>query len=87
MNRVEELRLLYRCILAVTRQDDPVALVGALRSGLFGVSDSQLYQFKRAGGEFNYASSIPPGMSDELTEIFGKAFEICSKSVIDDGLI
>jgi ATP-dependent helicase/nuclease subunit A len=41
------------------RPDDPVALVAALRSELFGISDAALYEFKRAGGRFSFRRSVP----------------------------
>ncbi len=56
LNEVEELKLLHACLRAVTRPDDPVALVAVLRSELFGVSDAALFAFKQAGGRFSYRS-------------------------------
>jgi ATP-dependent helicase/nuclease subunit A len=50
VNEVEEVRLLRTALAALARPDDPVALVGALRSALFGVSDDELYRFKQADG-------------------------------------
>ncbi|MFQ5749028.1 MAG: hypothetical protein ACE5H3_06180, partial [Planctomycetota bacterium] len=41
-------------LAAVVEVDNPVALVGALRSPLFGISDTALYRFAQAGGVFNY---------------------------------
>ena len=50
-----------RCLYAVTRPDDPVALVAILRGKLFGISDTDLYAFKRAGGRFSFHATIPEG--------------------------
>jgi len=61
LNQVEELARLLRCLRALVRPDDPVALVAALRSDLFGVDDRTLYAFKRAGGEFRLGTAIPKG--------------------------
>jgi ATP-dependent helicase/nuclease subunit A len=52
LNRVEALRLLHLCLAAAVQPDNPVAVVAALRSELFGVSDVALYGYKRAGGRF-----------------------------------
>lgn len=54
VNDVEEVALLHAALAAVVGADDPVALVGALRSELFGISDADLYRFARSGGQFNY---------------------------------
>ena len=75
LNEVRELRLLYTCLYAVTRPDDPVALVAVLRGSLFGISDADLYAFKRAGGTFSYYGAIPAGLKREATAEFQDAFE------------
>ncbi len=59
LNELEELALLYTCLRAVAHPDDPAALVAALRSELFGVSDAALYACKKAGGTFNYNAGVP----------------------------
>ena len=43
----------------LVRPDDPVALVAALRSELFGFSDAALYAFKRSGGRFSFREPVP----------------------------
>ncbi len=52
VNELAEVALLHTVLAAVVETDDPVAFVGALRSDLFGISDTTLYQFRRAGGKF-----------------------------------
>ncbi|MFO8058247.1 MAG: UvrD-helicase domain-containing protein [bacterium] len=74
LNEVRELRLLYKVLMAVVRPDDPVALVSVLRSELFGISDASLYDFKRAGGRFNYRSQVPEGLTPADTQSFEDAF-------------
>ncbi|MBC7230592.1 MAG: UvrD-helicase domain-containing protein [Actinobacteria bacterium] len=74
LNEVEELRLLYLCLRAATRPEDPVALVAALRSELFGVSDARLYDFRRAGGRFSFRSEVPAGLDGADGELFTDAF-------------
>ncbi|MFH1150493.1 MAG: UvrD-helicase domain-containing protein [Actinomycetota bacterium] len=74
LNEVDELRLLLTCLRAVDRVDDPVALVGALRSELFGISDAGLYRFRRNGGYFNYTSPVPEGLPPDDEEAITDAF-------------
>ena len=58
------------------RPDDPVALVAALRSELFGVSDLALYTFKQAGGQFAFSKPLPAtGLTADDTAAFRDAFE------------
>ena len=54
----EEIRDLASVIWAIEDPFDALALVGSLRSPLFGFSDEELFLFKRAGGRFNY---LDPG--------------------------
>lgn len=75
LNQLAELRMLYKCVGAAARPDNPVLLVGALRSELFGVSDAQLYQFKKAGGVFDFRRDVPPALSDEAATAIGFAFQ------------
>jgi ATP-dependent helicase/nuclease subunit A len=75
LNELNELRLLHACLRAVVHPDDPVALIAALRSELFGLSDSALYAFKKAGGSFNYHAKLPETLLPEHAEAFTDAFE------------
>ena len=59
LNEVKALHLLHTGLKAVVRPEDPVALVAALRSELFGLSDADLYAFKKAGGTFSYREDLP----------------------------
>ena len=75
LNESEELRLLCTCLRALVRPDDPVALVAALRSELFGVSDASLYAFKRSGGRFSFREPVPhKGLSPNDREAIQDAF-------------
>lgn len=74
LNEIQELKLLCVCLKAVIRPDDPVALVSALRSELFGVSDAALYSFKKAGGRFSYYSTLPGELPVEVAAPVGDAF-------------
>ncbi|MHC4128246.1 MAG: UvrD-helicase domain-containing protein [Planctomycetota bacterium] len=57
INEHEEVALLHTVLAAVVHPDDPVALVGCLRSAVFGIGDRELYQFASAGGRFDYRGS------------------------------
>jgi len=72
---VRELHLLYACLNAVSQPDNPVALVGVLRSELFGISDAGLYEFKKAGGRFDYNREVPPVLEEGLAAAFADTFE------------
>jgi ATP-dependent helicase/nuclease subunit A len=80
LNEVLELKLLHTCLAAVTRPDDPVALVGALRSELFGISDAGLYSFKRASGRFSYNAAVPPGLDKKNAVAFSDSFARLKRS-------
>jgi len=75
LNEVWELSLLHTCLNAVAQPDNPVALVAALRSELFGVSDASLYSFKKAGGRFSYNSGVPDSLDQNRAAAIGLAFE------------
>jgi ATP-dependent helicase/nuclease subunit A len=72
---VEELRLLYDCLRAVTDPDNTVALVAVLRGALFGVSDPALYAFKKAGGWFSFTRQAPADLAPAYAALFHDAFE------------
>ncbi|MEW6554323.1 MAG: UvrD-helicase domain-containing protein [Actinomycetota bacterium] len=75
LNELDELRLFKACLQAVVHPDDPVALVAALRSELFGLSDSDLYAFKKSGGVFSYRSPLPADLAPRNVEAFVDAFK------------
>lgn len=74
LNDVEELGLLYLCLEAANAPEDGVALVAALRSAAFGVSDEQLWEFSRAGGRFSLLEPLPGGLRPETAAAFERAF-------------
>lgn len=75
MNEVRELALLYKCLRAVVEPDNSLALAAVLRSELFGISDTALYNFKTAGGQFDYHVSIPDDLEENDTTVILDAFE------------
>lgn len=66
-----ELAEVYRLFRAIDDVRDPVALITALRGMFFGISDKQLYGFKKAGGSFIYYSDVPEGFDE-----FAKAYDL-----------
>ncbi len=54
----EEIRALASAAWAIEDPYDPIALLGALRSPLFGASDEEIYLFTRSGGRLDY---LDPG--------------------------
>jgi len=66
----DELRELVVLLEALADPGNQAALVAVLRGIFFGVSDDQLYRFKKQGGNFSYLSSLPRSLDKDLEEIF-----------------
>jgi ATP-dependent helicase/nuclease subunit A len=66
LGRLGEASLLSGCLAALIEPDNPVALVAVLRGELFGISDPDLYAFKRAGGRFDYRSGMPDNLAGAI---------------------
>jgi len=77
LGNLPELKMLLYCLKAVVDPDNPVLLVGALRSELFGVSDQALYRYKKGGGRFDYRAvkDVPTELPEEERKTFTGAFE------------
>ncbi len=75
LQEMGEIRLLHACLQTVLHPDNPVLLVGALRSALFGVSDASLYAFRRAGGVFRTRAQVPDGLDAAHAAPLRDAFE------------
>ncbi|MFH1116144.1 MAG: UvrD-helicase domain-containing protein [Pseudomonadota bacterium] len=75
LNQVRELRLLHTLLTAVTRPDNPPALVAVLRGELFGISDPDLFAFTRSGGRFSFSSPVPESLDSSTAEQFSDAFK------------
>ena len=54
--------------------ENQVLIVAVLRGIFFGFSDDDLYQFKGAGGEFDFYEKIPEKLNLKLRENFERAF-------------
>jgi len=70
-----ELLDLLKLLRALLDPGDPVRLVAVLRGSLFGISDSQLYRFRQAGGHFRIYEAIPDQLEAGDREAFDWAFE------------
>ena len=66
-----ELNEIFRLFKAIEDERDTVALITTLRGMFFGISDRDLYRFKKAGGRFSYYSEVPGGFDE-----FGRAFKM-----------
>jgi ATP-dependent helicase/nuclease subunit A len=69
-----EISLLKKLLRAVIQPADPVALVSALRSELFGISDDALYHFKQSGGQFCFLTELPVTFIHEERASIADAF-------------
>ncbi|HZK18632.1 MAG TPA: UvrD-helicase domain-containing protein, partial [Clostridia bacterium] len=70
----EEMDELLKILKALLDPDNPVDLVAALRGGFYGVSDRQLWLFKKAGGRFNFLAEVPDSLDGAEGDLFGWAF-------------
>ncbi len=76
----EEIRALAAAIWAIEDPYDPLALLAALRSPLFGASDEEIFLFARAGGRLEYldpghaALEEFPGLADAFDLFRGLHF-------------
>lgn len=75
LNQLEELRLLALCLTAIVQTWNPIALVGILRSELFGFSDPELYAFKKQGGTFSFLEPIPGDLPEDTRAHYKDVFE------------
>jgi ATP-dependent helicase/nuclease subunit A len=74
-SRSLELSELLKLLRSLLDPGDPVRLVAVLRGYLFGISDSQLYRFKQAGGVFHLDSAMPDQLGAGDSDILSWAFE------------
>jgi hypothetical protein len=63
-------------LAAIEDPHDPVALVGALRSPFFGVTDEMLLGLHVAGGEFCYLRPLPAGADPALARAWALLGEL-----------
>jgi ATP-dependent helicase/nuclease subunit A len=65
-DHADSLRALRGCLAAVADPDDPVAILALLRGPVFGLSDSDLFEYRQAGGSFYGGIDVPDSCPPEL---------------------
>ena len=75
LGQVAELQTLIDLLTAVSEPENPVALVAVLRGLLFGISDQQLYGYKKAGGRFLYRANQPDNLDEAVAANIRGAFQ------------
>ncbi len=70
ISETEEITELLLVLQAVADPDNPVYLAAALRGPYYGLSDDQLYRFKRAGGRFNFLKALPERADPAIKAVF-----------------
>lgn len=63
-----DLRALVEMAEAIAAPEDALSLVKYLRGPLVGLGDDELYEFKRAGGYFDYSQPLPAGLEPPLQQ-------------------
>jgi len=83
LNEVNQLSYLHSILSAIVEPDNPVALVAVLRGELFGISDQALYEFKKAGGKFDFLLKIREETQQRMkkgnAEVFLRIFDRLKK--------
>ncbi len=74
----DEVRALRACLKAIADPEDQLALVAALRSFFFGVSDEDLFLHHASNGKWNYLAKKEPGI-DSIAEAFSTLRELHEK--------
>ena len=67
---VDQLSVLIDCLRSIDDPHHAVHYLTILRHRLFGFSDIELYELKRAGGHFSYTAQIPDELDPELKQRF-----------------
>ena len=70
LSESEEIRTLLPLFKAVVDPDNAVSVLAYLRGPLCGADDRSIYDYKRADGEFNYASEPPAGTDKRIARAF-----------------
>ncbi|WP_078553951.1 UvrD-helicase domain-containing protein [Bacillus alkalicellulosilyticus] len=72
MKEFKELMILLQTFVDPTNE---VNLLATLRGTFFGISDQELYHFKRNGGYYNYYTDIPLSVDTTIREKFKMSFQ------------
>lgn len=80
LGEADVLHTLVDFLETVYMPDNPLPLLAYLRGDLVGLGDDTLYEFKKAGGVFNWTRDLPKGMDRELRRTFAQAYEHLKKA-------
>ena len=69
-----EISLLARWLEALNEPENSIALVAVLRGEVCGLSDPELYAFRKAGGRYDFRSTVPDGLAEDSARRFSKTF-------------
>jgi ATP-dependent helicase/nuclease subunit A len=76
INQSQNIRELLKLLRLLKDPENQVLLVAVLRGIFYGFSDQELYEYKEAGGKFNFFSDIPDTLENDfkqrLQDTFGK---------------
>ena len=74
---LSEIKAFVEMMEVVHQPDNPLPLLGYLRGVLVGMGDDELYEFRKAGGHFDYRrdDALPDGLSDATTARVAAAYE------------
>ncbi len=75
INQSQGIRELLKLLRLLRDPENQVLLVAVLRGIFYGFSDDELYQFKEAGGIFDFSSEIPDAVQPVLRKKFQNVFE------------
>lgn len=73
LGETREFQDLWILLKAFLDPTDEVSFVAALRGVFFGISDNELYQWKRARGRFSFYAKIPEALAPEVKQKFAMA--------------
>ena len=74
INQSQNIRELLKLLRLLKDPENQVLLVAVLRGIFYGFSDQELYEYKAAGGSFDFLSDIPENLENGLAEKFRKVF-------------
>jgi len=81
LRQSSQLRALVEVLESIYKPDDPVPLIAYLRGSLVGLGDDELYQFRNAGGSWNYRAMLPEDLHEGLHQRLQVAFRrLCTAS-------
>ena len=80
LGEADVLHTLADFLETVYMPDNPLPLLAYLRGDLVGLEDDTLYEFKKAGGVFNWTHKLPEGMDRDLHRTFEQAYDHLKKA-------